>query len=411
MINLYIFMGPNHSNANGIGTYVRELTISLEDSEISVCIVHLYSENTKKETVVLDGMRHIYIPSPINRNALLDSNMLRDLYYRNVVYLLRLQIKDTNKLVFHLNYNQSIKLAKELKKTFNCKIVTTIHYLYWYTPLAGNITRFKKVISKGQNANHENESSKQLFKSYKEEKDYFELVDHIICLSEDTRQLIHDDYQIRTNKTTLIYNGLADHPISNKSILRQHYHIPDIPIILFVGRLDFMKGLMYVIQAFKKVIDTKLHCQLIIAGNGTYDIYLKECENYWMNITWTGFVNKDKLYDLYTIADIGIMPSLSEQCSYVAIEMMMHSLPIIGSTSTGLKEMIVDGETGFKIPVMDYDNKMEIDINLLAEKILYFLQNKTEQQRMGQNALNRYKQLYSAEIFRQNMLSFYYKLK
>jgi len=39
------------------------------------------------------------------------------------------------------------------------------------------------------------------------------------------------------------------------------------------------------------------------------------------------------------------------------IEMMMQSLPVIGNTSTGLKEMIIDGETVLHIPVIEYDDK------------------------------------------------------
>jgi len=46
-------------------------------------------------------------------------------------------------------------------------------------------------------------------------------------------------------------------------------------------------------------------------------------------------------------------PMTKAQISYVAIEMMLHSLPITVSTTTGLKEMIVDGETGFHIPVIE----------------------------------------------------------
>jgi len=104
------------------------------------------------------------------------------------------------------------------------------------------------------------------------------------------------------------------------------------------------------------------------------------------------------------------MPSFHEQCSYVAIEMMMHGLPVIGSTTTGLKEMIEDGETGLHIQTVEYDDRIEIDTTLLAEKILFLLQNPDERLRMGQNARKRYEEKYAMPVFRKNMSDFYHSL-
>ena len=124
-------------------------------------------------------------------------------------------------------------------------------------------------------------------------------------------------------------------------------------------------------------------------------------------VTFTGFMEKNDLYDLYRIADIGVMPSFHEQCSYVAIEMMRHGLPITVSTTTGLKEMIVDGETGLHIPVIESADKAEIDTALLAEKIIFLLKHPSEAKRLGENARKRYEVKYSSKLFRENMLNFY----
>jgi glycosyltransferase involved in cell wall biosynthesis len=161
------------------------------------------------------------------------------------------------------------------------------------------------------------------------------------------------------------------------------------------------------LQAFKIVLDKQEECHLIIAGSGSFDLYMKECEDIWMNVTWTGLIDKAKLYDLYSIADVGLMPSLHEQCSYVAIEMMMHGVPLIASTSTGLCEMVEDGVTGLHIPVIEHSDRVEIDIPLLAEKMLYLLKHPEERKRMGANARKRYEQLYTTEVMRKNMLNFY----
>ena len=410
MINLYIFTESCHANVYGVGTYIRELAAALKDSDINVCVVHLRSEERDDGQTESDGIRYLYFPLPSNWKTSSDRNKQYELYYRNVVYLLRLQITDTEKLVFHLNYNQSRKLAEELITTFDCKIITTIHYLDWSLSLSGNITYFKKLLDVKE-IDMSNEIKKGIVESYQKEKEYFELVEHIICLSENTQQILRDDYKIKSDKTIVIYNGLTDCNFnSDKQILRQKYHIPDIPLILFAGRLNNIKGLKYALQAFRIVLNQLPQCHFIIVGNGEFDIYMKECEDIWMQVTWTGLIDREKLFDLYSIADVGVMPSLHEQCSYVAIEMMMHGLPIISSSSKGLREIIVDGETGLHIPVIEHPDKVEIDISLFAEKMLFLLQNPEERKRLGTNARRRYKTVYSAEVFCSKMTGFYHSL-
>jgi len=409
-MNLYIFNKTSRAAVYGIGTYIRELSAALKGSAINVYVVHLMFDKPDMEMVETDNVWHWFIPSPINRNTSLDRIQQSELYYRNVVYLLQLQIMDTKELVFHMNYNESGKFVEELKKTFDCKIISTLHYLDWCFKLSGNLTRFRNHLMSEKS--HITEDTNKISEVYREEKEYLEEVDHIICLSENTRQIILNDYMIKSCKISLVYNGLTDSAsVSTKSVLRQKYRIPDVPIILFVGRLHDSnnKGLKNALQAFKIVLNTLPHCHFIIVGSGEFDIYLKECEDIWTLVTWTGLIEKEKLYDLYSIADIGVMPSFHEQCSYVAIEMMMHGVPLVAA-GTGLCEMVEDRVTGLHIPVSEYEDRAEIDNYLLAEKMLYLLQHPKERQRMGANARKRYETVYSAQIFRQNMIDVYKSL-
>ena len=77
-------------------------------------------------------------------------------------------------------------------------------------------------------------------------------------------------------------------------------------------------------------------------------------------------VDKEYVYKFYQIATIGVLPSYTEQCSYAAIEMMMHGLPLIGTTAGGISEMIEEGKTGYKIHLKEEDNKKILNINELA---------------------------------------------
>ena len=411
-MNLYIFEEPDSSIVYGIGTYIRELIAALKDSDMNICVVHLGSNEPDDKigkTGKMGDIHHLYISPPIQRNSSLELKRQRELYYRNVVFLLRLYIKDTGNFVFHLNYHTSGKLAEELKKNFNCRIVVTVNYLKWCLKLMGNVTHFRKILA--SEVSQFDDVVTIIKESYQLEKTLFDAADQIICLSENTQQILQYDYQIMPNKTTVINNGLIEsNSISDKLTLRQKYHIPDDPVFLFAGRLDNAKGLTCALRAFKNVLKTQVNCHFIIAGNGDFEIYLKECEDIWTHITWTGLINRDKLYDLYSLTDIGIMPSLSEQCNYVAIEMMMHGLPMVTSAASGLAEMTEDGISSLQVPVTEYPDKVEIDTDLLAEKMLCLLQNPDERKRLGINARKRYKEAYSMDVFRKNMLDFYHSL-
>ncbi|MDD4697517.1 MAG: TIGR04157 family glycosyltransferase [Fermentimonas sp.] len=405
-INLYIFDENSRASVYGIGTYLKELTLSLKNSIVHITVVHLCNAQSFKIEEI-DGISHWYIPDAMEETLHLDFESRTKQYYCNVKYLIQIHMQKSHKLIFHFNFTKNMALAETLRETFDCKLVFTIHYLDWCFGLFGNLTYFRDILT-CQEKDLDVGLKKSIIEPYHKEKELFEKVDNIICLSVKTRQVLLDDYKINPAKTTVIYNGLTNKcPIAKKRELRKKYNIPSIPIFLFAGRLDNIKGVKYLLQAFKIVLDKQEECHLIIAGSGSFDLYMKECEDIWMNVTWTGLIDKAKLYDLYSIADVGLMPSLHEQCSYVAIEMMMHGVPLIASTSTGLCEMVEDGVTGLHIPVIEHSDRVEIDIPLLAEKMLYLLKHPEERKRMGANARKRYEQLYTTEVMRKNMLNFY----
>ena len=407
-MNLYIFTElERRGAAYGIGSYIRELSASMKNSDVKVFVIYLRSDSAQIVKVESDdGIVCRYYPSPISEHLSIDYQHQSDLYYKNIVYLLQLHIEDRSNLIFHLNGNQCSHFAEELKKKFDCRIVLTVHNFNWCFMLSGNLKRFRHALNTGPTVQFENEK-KEIMDSFQKEKETFEAVDRIICVSEHTRMILQEDYRINHEKTTVIYNGLIDGvPASNKLKLRRKYQVPDIPVFIFAGRLENLKGLMYLLSAFRIVLYKFPHCQLFIAGEGSFDIFMRACEDIWMNVTWTGLVRKDKLYELFTIADIGVVPSLYESFGYVAVEMMMHGLPVITTGTAGLNE-VADDYCGYKIPLIEHDDSVEFDTDLLAAKMLYMLENPDERILLGENARKRYEQLFSSDVYRRNMLNFY----
>jgi glycosyltransferase len=408
MINLYIFIKTGRAAIFGIGTYIRELSVALKGSNINVCVIYLYSDKPQPEIEKKDDIWHWYIPSPVMENRSLNETRLYELYYRNVVYLLRLHIANKEHLIFHLNFNNGRVLSEQLREAFECKIITVVHYSEWGFDMLGNITRLRSALQHDST----DQLAKQTQDSVKEEVAFYATTDGVVCLSAYMKDILMKNYQLPDRKIFLIPNGLSDltTPKSNRKQLKEKWHFSAREkIILFAGRLDEVKGLIYLLNAFRQVLQAIPRCRLVIAGDGTYNLYLKETQDICTKITYTGMLDKPALYELYRITDAGVVPSLYEPFGYVALEMMMHACPLVVTASSGLNEL-VDEHSGLKVAVTELPESMEIDTSLLAEKILYLLQHPVEAKVMGKNARKRYEHLYSEKVFRENMLNLYHSL-
>ena len=225
------------------------------------------------------------------------------------------------------------------------------------------------------------------------------------------QEILYLDYGLETAKISVIPNGLTD-LAKKKSVegLRKKWNLSGREkIILFAGRMDEIKGVEYLIKAFRELLKVYPQCRLVIAGSGSFDQYTKESQDICTKITYTGFLEKSQIHEWYCLSDVGVVPSLFEPFGYVAVEMMMHRLPLVVTATSGLNE-VVDDTCGLKVPLTILSDKVEIDTTLLAQKILYLLQHPAEARKLGRNGRKRYLKEYTLEIFRRNMLDFYSSL-
>ena len=409
-MNLYLFNANDNAARYGIGSYLNELVGALDGCDIHIHVVQLHSAHHEFEIVKENNVEYWHVPEVRNQNTFYGSMQKLEDYCRNVIYLLRLYIKDTKDLVFHINYNHYQFFVKELKTAFNCKTVATVHFMRWAFELNGNLSILQELKNKPEQKRSTFE--KLVWMSYENERLLYTEVDMVIALSKDMKHTLCYEYQIHADKITIVPNGLDDMRTEkdDNELLREKWFLPEKEkIILFVGRLHPMKGLLFLIRAFRKVLANIPNCRLLIAGSGNYDTYIQEAKWISAKITFMGFLKKQELCELYQIVDVGVMPSLYEPFGLVALEMMMYELPIVATATSGLNE-VIDDESVLKIPILMNPESVKIDTDLLADKIVYLLENPQEAKLLGKNARKRYKALYSREVFRRNMLDFYHSL-
>jgi len=210
----------------------------------------------------------------------------------------------------------------------------------------------------------------------------------------------------------LIPNGLKDiyHPknrIARKAV-REKFFIPSkTQVLLFAGRLEEVKGISFLIRAFKEALKTHQNTHLFIAGSGDFERWINEASACCSKISFTGRLDTSALYELYHIADIGILSAIHEEFGYVAIEMMMHEVPVIASESSGYVDIIEEGISGMRFPVIQNDNQMALDVKKMSELICLYLDNKQYAKRIGKNGRKRFLEKYELNIFKNRMIEVY----
>ena len=337
--NIYIFDEYISSQKNGIGTYLRELLYCLNSPEYNISLIVFNADAEVFNIVEEKGLKMLLFPVLKFHISVIDK-------------FLRLYVKDDPDNIFFVNHSPCGELLISLKNCFPLsKIIFTIHDFRWTLPLMGNIENYKKIIKNEKNT-QEKKGVDHIVDRYKEEIKMYESADGVICLSKDTYIILQCIYKIEKNKLYYIPNGIWNiimsrlnnvDKVKNKAMLHLQN---DDKILLLIGRPTRQKGVFDLIAAMNRVLESYPSTKLVIIGDGN-EVSMKEIiystsENA-AAVILTGQLSKNEVRKWLVIADIGIIPSYYEQCSYTGIEMMMYGIPIIASDGIGIRNMFQNG--------------------------------------------------------------------
>jgi len=115
--------------------------------------------------------------------------------------------------------------------------------------------------------------------------------------------------------------------------------------ILFVGRLEKLKGLEYLLAAMQECPEETL----LIVGDGPEMGHLARLAQGMQNVTFVGQVSHAEVVQYMQKARVLVLPSLSEGLPNVVLEAMAHGLPVIASRVGGIPDLLTDGVTGFLV--------------------------------------------------------------
>jgi sugar transferase (PEP-CTERM/EpsH1 system associated) len=186
--------------------------------------------------------------------------------------------------------------------------------------------------------------------------------------------------EVRAHKSRVIYNGIdTDKYHSSVDVASKREELsltPDVPVAGIVARLVPVKHHVALLEAFKIVVRALPTAQLLIVGDGELrgelEEYVKEL-GIVPNVRFLG--TRFDIPELLRIMDVVTLTSLSEGFSLALLEAMAAEAPVVASDVGGNSEIVVNGKTGFIVPVRDPVK--------LADALLMLLKDRALARRMG----------------------------
>ncbi|MCP4707390.1 MAG: glycosyltransferase [Planctomycetes bacterium] len=188
---------------------------------------------------------------------------------------------------------------------------------------------------------------------------------HVICVSHLTRQVVINRYAVSPDKVSVVYNAIDT---DGKTFENGSAGIKrDEKIVLFLGRITMQKGPEYFLAAAKKVLEIMDNVKFVMAGTGDMikrTIELAAEMGIGHKVLFTGFLRGDDVDRVFQMADLFVMPSVSEPFGLVPLEALRNDVPVIISKQSGVAE------------VLTHALKVDFwDINEIANKIVAVLRH------------------------------------
>jgi D-inositol-3-phosphate glycosyltransferase len=390
--------------AGGQNIYVFYLAKFLSKLEIAVDIFTRWDRKNKKEVVKINRRIRVIRVKAGPKRYMPRDNFLNviDEFANNL--LRRIEKEKITYDIIHTNYWFSgligLKVAKKIKKP----VVHVYHSI-------GKI-RYKTLVKfKKQDVNN-------LFfrKRMEAEKEIAHKAAQIISTSPIEKKLIKNNFDLKEEKIKVIPIGVDTKifkPIAKEKARKILKMKRNIKYVLYVGRIEWRKGIGTLLFAFREVLKNYPKAKLLIIGGGKSKSAKKldQAERERLKniakklkieskVFFLGAKKQKSLYKYYSACDVCVVPSYYEPFGIVPIESMACATPVVASKAGGLQYSVIDGKTGYLAKARDYKD--------FAKKIKKALKNGKNYYKL--NCLKRVKNNFSWEKIAKQYQAFFNQL-
>src|SRR4030043_1046738 len=175
---------------------------------------------------------------------------------------------------------------------------------------------------------------------YEIEKTGMEAADRVIAVSNLTRNIIIEKYGINPDKVITVHNAVE--PLENREMIKREKSIND-KIVTFLGRVTLQKGPEYFVEAAHLVLQKMNDVRFVMAGSGDmlkHIIHRVSALRIGSKFHFTGFLKGEDVFQMYSLSDVYVMPSVSEPFGISPLEAMQSNVPVIISRQSGVSEIL-----------------------------------------------------------------------
>lgn len=217
---------------------------------------------------------------------------------------------------------------------------------------------------------------------YDLEREGFEKADIIIANSNLTKNNVTNHYGIDPNKVKVVHLGIDQNEKEYKIENAKKIHDK---VVLFLGRVTFQKGPDYFLKAAKEILRFEPDTKFIVAGDGDMlpDMINMACSlGISKHVSFSGFLKGKDVHKAFQMADVYVMPSVSEPFGLTPLESVKNGTPTVISYQSGISEV--------------FNNTLKCnfwDIEKLTDKVVSILRYNALKDELIKNANNEVKHM------------------
>ena len=258
------------------------------------------------------------------------------------------------------------------------------------------------------------------------EKTALEMADAIIAVSGETKRDIERLFDVDSARVHVIHNGIdldQYRKVDSTAALKRYGIDADTPYLLFVGRITRQKGFQHLVSAIQ-FMDPGFQIVLCAAAPDTPDIAeemraaVERAKALRSGIIWIDkMVDQKTACELYSHAAVFVCPSIYEPFGIINLEAMACETAVVASAVGGIKEVVVDGETGFVVPLEQMNESPFEATNPdkfardLAERVNQLMRDPQLRERFGKARRKRVEHHFSWAAIAEKTKALYEKLK
>jgi glycosyltransferase involved in cell wall biosynthesis len=170
------------------------------------------------------------------------------------------------------------------------------------------------------------------------EKKGMETADRIVTVSNYTKQMVVSKYGIDPGKIEVVHNAVEFTDYKGGNTIEN-----SDKIVLFLGRITIQKGPDWFLYAARKVLDKNPDVKFIFAGEGDMEaMIINKAAELGMadKVLFSGFLKGTDIDKAYQMADLYVMPSVSEPFGITPLEAMQNGTPVLMSKQSGVSEVV-----------------------------------------------------------------------